>query len=70
MAAPEGFSYQTAGNGRVFIYHHDRFAVTLSGREAVNFLLRMERSDEPGAQLVMAKATGNYKRGNERASRR
>ena len=70
MAAPEGFRYQAASDDRVFIYHHDRLAVTLSGRDAVTFLMRVERSDEQGAQLAMAKATGNYRRGNERASRR
>jgi hypothetical protein len=54
----------------VFVYHHERLAATLKGRAATAFLLRVERCDEHGAQLVMATLTGNYKRGNERAGPR
>lgn len=69
MADASDFEYQASGSERVFIYHRGRLAETLSGRAAVDFLLKAERSDAAGAQLLMAKATGNYKRGNERAAR-
>lgn len=70
MAEPSEFEFQTGGDERVFIYHRGRLAETLNGRPAVDFLLKVERSDAAGAQLLMAKATGNYKRGNERAAKK
>ncbi len=39
---------------------------TLAGARASKFLSRVEVADNPGAQDLMARATGNYKRGNER----
>jgi hypothetical protein len=38
----------------------------LKGNEARKFISRMTGLDEQGAQLMMAKVTGNFKRGNER----
>ena len=66
MAPPSGFKYRATDGETVIIYHHDRLASTLTGRAGVDFLQRVERADEQAAQLLMAKATGNYKRGNER----
>ena len=38
----------------------------LKGAKALSFLQRVAGLDDAGQQLVMAKATGNFKRGNER----
>jgi hypothetical protein len=38
---------------------------TLAGKEAERFLAKIA-ADPGAAQMVMAKATGNFKRGNER----
>ncbi len=62
MARPQGFDYVVRG-GDVVITHHGRKAATLRGATAERFLARVERDDP---QQVMARATGNYKRGNER----
>jgi len=64
-----GFSYRTTKNGDVFIDHNDRHVVTLRGKAAERFLARVMAVDNEGAQLVMAKVTGNYKHGNERILR-
>ncbi|TFH73777.1 hypothetical protein E3V39_11415 [Gammaproteobacteria bacterium LSUCC0112] len=61
-----GFSYRTRKNGRVDIVHNGSVASTLRGKTANNFLARVEAGDESDAQQLMARATGNYKRGNER----
>jgi len=53
----------------VFIDHNDRHVVTLRGKAAERFLARVMAVDDEGAQLVMAKVTGNYKHGNERILR-
>ncbi|HRE47759.1 MAG TPA: hypothetical protein PLD47_08540 [Aggregatilineales bacterium] len=65
----EVFSYQTLKDGRVLISWHSRLVVTLKGEKAKKFLTRMEDADPTAAQLIMAKATGNFKRGNERAGK-
>jgi hypothetical protein len=66
MPSPAGFSYEREG-AAVAIYHRGRRAAVLRGRAAERFLLDLERRDP---QQLMARATGNYKRGNERAGKR
>lgn len=63
MADPTGFAYVHRKNGEVVVSHHGRQATTLRGRRAERFL---EAVSEGDAQQVMARVTGNYKRGNER----
>jgi hypothetical protein len=50
----------------VVILHHGRVATTLRGGRAAEFLA--EVSDNP--RLIMARWTGNYRRGNERTAER
>lgn len=67
----EIFSYWTTKDGQVRLFCQGRAAATLSGKEAVRFLARMAQSDDPlQAQLLMARATGNFKRGNEKRGKR
>ena len=61
-----GFSYRSRKNGDVEILHHGRVASTLRGNDAADFLAEAEASEEDKAQQLMARVTGNYKRGNER----
>lgn len=60
------FSYRTTKDGKVFIYWYDKHVTTLKGTAAAKFLKQMNGLDGKDAQLVMAKVTGNFKRGNER----
>lgn len=64
------FSYQQTKNGKVFIFWHDKQAKILSGESAVKFIADIESLDDAGAQLLMARLTGNFKRGNERQAKR
>ena len=64
-AAPQ-FSYRTAKDGTVFVDFHGRTVTTLRGKVAERFLGRIGRMDDAGAQVEMARVTGNFKRGNER----
>ncbi|WP_369201083.1 hypothetical protein [Streptomyces sp. PU-14G] len=66
MPAPSGFTYEQRGGAAVVISHHGRPVTTLRGARAERFLAEVRAGDE---QLVMARWTGNYKRGNERAAR-
>ncbi|GAA1434469.1 hypothetical protein GCM10009616_28990 [Microlunatus lacustris] len=65
-SAAEGFEYQVLGDGRVRISHAGRVAAGLRGAAATDFLEDVEKGDP---QLLMARVTGNYKRGNERTAR-
>lgn len=65
MPAPHGFEHIVRGD-EVVILHHGIRATTLRGARAADFLERV-RTEDP--QLLMARATGNYRRGNERQSR-
>lgn len=64
MAPPTGFAYTTRKNGEVVITHHGQVAAVLRGARAAKFLAQVESRDD---QEVMARVTGNYKRGNEGA---
>jgi len=66
MGRPTGFDYHRRG-AEVLITHHGRPATTLRGRRAADFLQDVESGDP---QELMARLTGNYKRGNERPDRR
>ncbi|MFI8853604.1 hypothetical protein [Streptomyces sp. 891-h] len=68
MPRPHGFAYEQHGaTAAVVISHHGRPVTTLRGPRADRFLEEVAAGD---AQLVMARWTGNYKRGNERTARR
>ncbi|WP_460937948.1 hypothetical protein [Phycicoccus ginsengisoli] len=65
MPDPHGFDYTVRGED-VLITHRGRHATTLRGQRAIAFLDDVEREDP---QELMARLTGNYRRGNERAAR-
>lgn len=64
-----GFTYHRRKNGEVEIRHRGRVAALLRGRAAAAFLAETE-TGFAAAQQAMARLTGNYKHGNERAARR
>jgi len=61
-----GFTYRSRKNGDIEILHHGRIAATLRGHDAEDFLAEAPDAASPEAQQLMARLTGNYKRGNER----
>jgi hypothetical protein len=69
MAAPTGFDYRVRGDGTVVVTHHGRAAATLRGGRAAEFLADVDDCDDDAAQELMARLTGNYRRGNERQAR-
>ena len=66
MPGPEGFAYESRG-GDVVITHHGRRATVLRGAAATRFLADVEDGAEE--QELMARVTGNYRRGNERTAK-
>jgi hypothetical protein len=68
MPAPEGFAYEVNRDGSVVISHHGRRATVLRGGRAAAFLVEIE-GEGGDEQELMARVTGNYRRGNERTAR-
>jgi len=60
------FSYRARKDDKVFISWQGKQVTILRGKEAQKFLVNVADADRRTAQLVMAKATGNFKHGNER----
>jgi hypothetical protein len=66
MGKRGGFRFVARDDGTVIITHAGTRASTLRGQRAAAFLREVQAGD---GQLVMARWTGNYKRGNERAAK-
>jgi hypothetical protein len=60
-----GFDYEVTRTGEVVISHHGKRATLLRGLRAQEFLDEVDADP----QQVMARWTGNYKRGNERTAK-
>jgi hypothetical protein len=64
------FSYRTRKDGTVAIFWNNRPATVLAGRLAERFLEAAPEASHEERQQLMARATGNFKRGNERRKQR
>ncbi len=62
----EIFTYSKVKEGKVFIFWNGKQVTILKDKKAENFLSRVSSANQKEAQLIMAKLTGNFKRGNER----
>ncbi|KAA0959497.1 hypothetical protein FQ142_16975 [Microbacterium sp. ANT_H45B] len=65
MGSPSGFEFTVRGDD-VVIRHHGTTATVLRGARASDFLAQVAGGDP---QLLMARITGDYRRGNERTAR-
>jgi hypothetical protein len=65
----EVFTYQEGKDNKVFIFWHGKQVKILKGKAAQKFMATIAGLEHKDAQLVMAKATGNFKRGNERSGK-
>jgi hypothetical protein len=63
------FRYRAAKRGEVFIHHRGRLATTLRRTAAEGFLLEVDGASIAEQQQIMARVTGNYRRGNERVAK-
>ncbi len=62
----EIFTYKQTKDNKVFIYWMGKQVTILSGKHSEKFMERIANTDFKEAQLIMAKVTGNFKRGNEK----
>ena len=63
------FSYKLGKEGKVLIYHYDKQIKVISGKKSKSLIEKLEWSNEDEEQMVLAKITGNFKRGNERKAK-
>ena len=63
----EPFSFTSTADGRVRIAFRGRVVTTLAGTKAARFMDRADGAGEEALQQLMARATGNFRHGNERA---
>ncbi|MEZ4403102.1 MAG: hypothetical protein R3B06_23970 [Kofleriaceae bacterium] len=68
MPPPSGFTYDRRGDA-VVIHHRGRLATTLRGAAAAEFLAEVDGASDADGQELMARVTGNYRRGNERTAK-
>ena len=66
----EQFAYRVTKDGRVFVTFHGRHVVTVAGAKGERLAAALAGADGEQEQLLLAKATGNFKRGNERTVNR
>ena len=66
----EIFAYRESKDGKVFITWNGKQVMILKESAARKFLAAIAGLEGKAAQLVMAKITGNFKRGNERAGKK
>jgi hypothetical protein len=64
-----GFSFRVAKSGDILIHRQNKLAATLRGANAISFITKVSRASFGEKQQLMARLTGNYKRGNERQSK-
>jgi len=67
----EPFNYKITKKGTVIIYFDNKQIKIIKDREAESLIKKIKEaeSDIAEIQLLLAKITGNFKRGNERLSR-
>jgi hypothetical protein len=64
-----GFGYRATKGGEVFIRRQGKTITTLRDAAALEFMAEIEGLSETEQQQLMARYTGNYKRGNERTAK-
>jgi hypothetical protein len=68
----EQFSYRITRNGKLFVYwrgEQGKREIVLKGPRAEKLASELPAMDPERRQLALARATGNFKRGNERQGR-
>lgn len=61
--AHEPFAWTLTKDGRVRITFGGRVVTVVAGGDADRLAAKLARADGPGVQQLLARATGNFKRG-------
>ena len=66
----EPFSYKITKDKKVLLYWNGKQVSILRGKESEHFIAKMKNVDKKEAQLIIAKITGSFKRGNEKDNKK
>lgn len=59
------FDYRVTKQGGVIVYRGGRPVMSVGGRDAARLVAALQRADDSQVQHLLARASGNYRRGNE-----
>ena len=65
----ESFTHLTTKDGRVLVRWHGQQIATVAGDEAARLVAKLSTADAAERQQLLARVTGNFKRGSERPAR-
>lgn len=65
--AADPFDWRVTKQGGVLVSRGGRVVMTVGGAAAARLLVALQRADDSQAQHLLARASGNYRRGNERS---
>ena len=65
----EPFGHAITKDGRIRITWRSKAVVTVSGSQAARLAEALTAADPEQVQHLLARATGNFKRGNERSKK-
>jgi len=63
------FSYKIGKDNKVLIYYSGKLVLTYSGKKGASFLKKIKGLSSKDQQMIIAKLTGNFKRGNEKLAK-
>ena len=66
----EPFDWRVTADSKVLVSRGDRQVVVVAGARGAKLAAQLETADAEQAQQLLARATGNYKRGNEKRAAR
>ena len=66
MSDEQQFEYRIFKDNMMQIYWNGKAVMMLKGSAAQDLMKKLERAEGKEEQLVLAKVTGNFKRGNEK----
>jgi hypothetical protein len=61
------FDWRVTKQGGVLVSRGGRVVMTVGGGAAARLVVALQRADDSQAQHLLARASGNYRRGNERS---
>ncbi|MDQ0895615.1 hypothetical protein [Agromyces ramosus] len=61
------FDYRVTKEGAVIVFRGGRPVMTVGGHDAARLVEALQLADDSQAQHLLARASGNYRRGNERS---
>lgn len=64
--AEDVFTHRVTKDGKVLVDWQGRTVTTVSGQAAARLVARLDAADRREVQHLLARATRNFKRGNER----